>query len=95
MEKRRRARINQSLNELKRILLEANGPASAARKEVMITVCSKQNPVVFFFIFLNFMLLYCISLFIIYTSIALSSLTLLHPLSQTHITSFILIGLNS
>lgn len=36
MEKRRRARINQSLNELKRILLEAkNGAAAtASRKEV-------------------------------------------------------------
>ncbi|CAL8072067.1 unnamed protein product [Orchesella dallaii] len=33
MEKRRRARINQSLNELKRILLEANGPATTSRKE--------------------------------------------------------------
>jgi hypothetical protein len=32
MEKKRRARINQSLNELKRILLEANG--APTKKEV-------------------------------------------------------------
>lgn len=37
MEKRRRARINQSLNELKKILLEANNgaAATATRKEVL------------------------------------------------------------